>query len=101
MAALKPAVVVNVSRQSRRRDRLGARPGDRPRKHRGSPTSPRSERSGPPLVTVHDPKVLALFDSLPIGASEKATVSVRLDEPVSRPVKVRNVVGLLRGSDPR
>ena len=59
-----------------------------------------SERSGPPLVIVHDPRVVALFDSLPLGASEKATVSVHLDEPVSHPVKVRNVAGLLRGSDP-
>ena len=99
LAALKPAVVVNLSRQA------GGATGLAP----GRATDPEntrrfnfglSERSGPPLVTVHDPKVLALFDSLAQGPAEKATVSAHLDEPVSRPVTVRNVAGLLRGSDP-
>jgi Zn-dependent M28 family amino/carboxypeptidase len=60
----------------------------------------RAERAGPPLITVHDPKVLALFESLPFGASDNAVVSMHLGEPVARPIKVRNVVGLMRGSDP-
>jgi Peptidase family M28 len=99
MAALKPAVVVNLSRLS------GAATGFAPGRAT-DPENPRSsafaarERSGPPLLTVHDPRVLALYDSLPNGAATKATLSVHLDEPVTRPVKVRNVVGLLRGSDP-
>ena len=99
LAALKPSLVVNVSRQ------LGAATGLAPGRAidpENSRTSnfARNERGGPPLITVHDPKVIALFDSLPPGASDKAVVSAHLDEPVSRPVKVRNVVGMLRGSDP-
>ena len=85
---------------SGRGDRLGPRTGDRPGKSTEVRVFGTSERSGPPLLTVHDPKVLALFDSLPLGPAKKVTVSVHLDEPVTRPVKVRNVVGLLRGSDP-
>jgi Peptidase family M28 len=99
LGRLKPAVVVNVSRQS------GAATGLAPGRATDPENTRRSnfgatERSGPPLVTVHDPKVVAFFDKLPLGASDKAILSVHLDEPVSRPVKVRNVLGLLRGSDP-
>jgi hypothetical protein len=99
MTELKAAIVVNVSRQA------GAARGFAPGRA-FDPENPRSadaaraERPGPPLVTVHDPKVLAGFESLPPGASDKAVVSSHLGEPLTRPVKVRNVVGLLRGSDP-
>ena len=98
MTALKAAIVVNVSRQpdaatgfapGRAFDPESSRPG----------AGPRGERPGPPLITVHDPKVLALFESLPLGASDTPEVSAHLGEPVTRPVKVRNVAGLLRGSD--
>src|SRR5262249_4824433 len=99
MAALKPSVVVNVSRQKSAATGLAPARAIDPENSR-SANFARSERSGPPLVTVCDPRLLALFDSLPVGESEQAVLSVRLDEPVTRPVKVRNVVGLLRGSDP-
>ena len=95
MTALKASVVVNVCRQ------LSAATGFA-RGRAIDPENPRTviaasaERPGPPLITVHDPKLLALFESLPLGASDKAVVSVHLGEPVTRPVKVRNVVGLLR-----
>ncbi len=51
-------------------------------------------------ITVHDPRVATLFDSLPPGPSPMTTVALHLGEPTSRRVKLRNVVGLLRGSDP-
>jgi Zn-dependent M28 family amino/carboxypeptidase len=60
----------------------------------------RAERPGPLLLTVHDPNVKALFQSLPLGPSDMSSVSIHLGEPVSRPIKLYNVVGLLRGSDP-
>jgi hypothetical protein len=90
---------VNVSRQS------GAASGLAP----GRPVDPenprpadagRAERPGPPLIKVHDPRVVALFESLPLGRSDKVAVSLHLGAPISRPIKVRNVLGLLRGSDP-
>ncbi len=51
-------------------------------------------------ITVHDPRFATLFDTLPPGPSPMTTVALHLGEPVNRPVKLRNVVGLLRGSDP-
>jgi Zn-dependent M28 family amino/carboxypeptidase len=98
MAALKAAIVVSISRQSDAATGLAPGRATDPENTRMITFAAR-EGSGPPLVTVHDPKVVAFFDSLPLGSSEKGTVSARLSEPVSRPVKVRNVVGLLRGSD--
>lgn len=73
------------------------------------PNSPEgSERAGTPnagasvvgAITVHDPRMATLFDTLPLGASPGTTFSLKLGAPSSRPVTLRNVVGLLRGSDP-
>ncbi len=62
------------------------------------------DREGPPppqtasTVVVRDPAVAKLLDSLPAeGAS--LTVSARWKAPVPRPVTLRNVAGLVRGSD--
>ena len=43
---------------------------------------------------------MKLLDGLPGGPSA-ATVTLHLAEPAPRPVKLKNVVGLLRGSDPK
>jgi len=51
-------------------------------------------------ITIHDPRFATLFDSLLLGPSPMTTVALHLGEPARRPVKLRNVVGLLRGSDP-
>ncbi len=52
-----------------------------------------------PLISASDPALVALFDAMPAGPGP-ATVTLHLGEPTRRPVQVRNVVGLLRGSDP-
>jgi hypothetical protein len=52
-----------------------------------------------PLVFVHGAEAALFFDSLPSGASE-ATADVRVPAASETPVKVRNVAGILRGSDP-
>jgi hypothetical protein len=52
-----------------------------------------------PMITVKDPKIVKLFDDQPVGPAP-AKLSANLDAPVRRPVKLRNVAGLLRGSDP-
>jgi hypothetical protein len=52
-----------------------------------------------PLITVHDPRVVKLYDAMKPGASS-AVLSMRLPAPVERPIKLRNVVAILRGSDP-
>jgi hypothetical protein len=52
-----------------------------------------------PLVTIHGAEAARLFDSLPAGAGS-ATLTLRVPSPAQTPVRVRNVAGILRGSDP-
>ncbi len=62
------------------------------------PESPGREPS-PPFVGLSDPRLVAAFDALPPGLGP-ATASVHLPPATRRPARLRNVVGLLRGSDP-
>jgi Zn-dependent M28 family amino/carboxypeptidase len=57
------------------------------------------EFTGVPLITVHDQKVVNLYDALKPGAAP-IDATLKLPAPVEKPVKLRNVIGLLRGSDP-
>jgi hypothetical protein len=52
-----------------------------------------------PLVYVHDSRVARWLDEPPAGG-DGARVAVELPSAVTRPVRLRNVAGLLRGSDP-
>ncbi len=52
-----------------------------------------------PVMTIHDPEAIKFLDALPMGATT-AKLSVRLPMKEDRAVQLRNVVGLLRGSDP-
>ncbi|HET8675680.1 MAG TPA: M28 family peptidase [Blastocatellia bacterium] len=54
--------------------------------------------SSPPFVTVHAPSAIKLYDAMPVGASQ-TTMTVKLPEFRERPIRLRNVAGLLRGSD--
>jgi hypothetical protein len=53
-----------------------------------------------PVVFVHGAAAARFYDSLPAGATE-AAADVRIPAPSESPVKVRNVAGILRGSDPQ
>jgi len=53
-----------------------------------------------PTLMVGDTAVRAAVAALPAGPME-ATVSVHMPEPIATPVKLRNVAGVLRGSDPQ
>jgi hypothetical protein len=53
---------------------------------------------GPARIMVRSPEALAWYQSLKPGAST-AILTLRLPEPVESHVKLRNVIGLLRGSD--
>jgi hypothetical protein len=57
---------------------------------------PQGNLPGPPIVRIHDPKAVKMLDNLP----QDATVVLKVGATVERPVKLRNVIGLLRGSDP-
>lgn len=53
----------------------------------------------PVTVVLHDKRVSALYDLLPSGDTN-AKVTVTIPPRMARPIKLRNVIGLLRGSDP-
>ncbi|HLH18920.1 MAG TPA: M28 family peptidase [Bryobacteraceae bacterium] len=52
-----------------------------------------------PALAVWDPEIRAVFDAAKPGPLE-ATVSAHIAPPESVPVKLHNVIGVLRGSDP-
>ena len=56
-------------------------------------------RSGVPRITVHGGALLKMFDDADAGPM-RATVTIGVGEPEKEPVALRNVVGLIRGSDP-
>ncbi len=58
----------------------------------------RSQRSFP-SVTVNDPSVTSAYEAMAVGESGTA-LSLNLSAPRRREASPRNVVGLLRGSDP-
>ena len=86
LRSAKPALLIVVSSGGPRRDRP-ARLKD--------PTDPPSI----PSVTVRDADVFKAFSDLKSGPVE-ATASVRLPAPIERPAKLKNVIGVLPGSDP-
>lgn len=55
--------------------------------------------SGFPMITIHGADAIKLFDSLKPGPTA-ATLSLKLAAPAEKTVKLRNVIGVLRGSDP-
>jgi Zn-dependent M28 family amino/carboxypeptidase len=58
-----------------------------------------AQRTDVTVVTVHDPRIVRLYDQLKAGASV-CTASLRIPAATEKPVKLRNVIGVLRGSDP-
>jgi hypothetical protein len=63
-----------------------------------SPASPRGD-SGPPILLVGNPDLSRLYDGLAAGA-DSGKVTLHAEGPLERPVRLRNVVAILRGSDP-
>ena len=94
MTALKAALILSVDRVSTTGAGSGA----------GRLIDPDNRRviaasAGVPVVTVHDQRVVKIYDAMKPGPSD-AEVSMRVPALVERPIKLRNVIGLLRGSDP-
>jgi hypothetical protein len=94
MTGLKAALVISIDRVSTKG--AGAAQGRLfdPEDRRARPQAP-----GTPVITVHDPRVVKVFDATKPGLTG-AEMSLGLSAPVERPVRLRNVIGLLRGSDP-
>ncbi|MDT7806261.1 MAG: hypothetical protein QOJ70_74 [Acidobacteriota bacterium] len=61
--------------------------------------SPLGNTPTAPLLIIHGAEAARFFDSLPVGAGP-ATLSINLPAPAETPARVRNVAGILRGSDP-
>ncbi len=96
LGSLKAAIAIAMSHDPAAATGLGAgRLIDNESRGGRAPIFP-----GPALIVIHDPAAVKLLDGLPGGPSG-ATVTLRLAEPAPRPVKLKNVVGLLRGSDPK
>ena len=90
VSALKAALVISV-------DRLNAVGSGSGQGRLIDPESRRAmmdESSNVPLITVHDQKVVNLYDALKAGAAP-IDATLKLPAPVEKPVKVRNVIGIL------
>jgi Zn-dependent M28 family amino/carboxypeptidase len=98
LGTLKAALIVGVGRDPEGGTGLGSGRLIDPENPRG-PGGRAFGAAGPPALVVHDPAAVRVLDALPVGKTE-ATATLRLGPPVEREVKLRNVVGLLRGSDP-
>jgi hypothetical protein len=94
MLSLKVALVISISRVETAGSGGGAGRLIDPENR-----SARRPATGIPLITVHEPAIVQLYDTIKPGPAS-ATLSVNVSPPVELPVKLRNVVGVLRGSDP-
>src|SRR5205085_5149253 len=92
--ALNPALLIWVDRSNGAARGLGSKRVVDPENNQA-----RNLAVGFQVMTLHDPRVGQFFEALNPGESA-ATISLSLPATVGKPVKVRNVVGLLRGSDP-
>jgi hypothetical protein len=94
MKSLGAAFILSIDRTSPTGRGVGTRRLVDPERQGGAGGGPAA-----PFLTVHDPKITALFDSMK-GGEPRGMVTLKLDAPLQTPVKLRNVAGLLRGSDP-
>lgn len=91
---LTPALMISIDRDHRTGTGLG---GGRLIDPEGGDSIEAAPE--PRFMTIHDPRVIKLFDSMQAGES-KGSLSLKIGAVRQRPVKLRNVVGLVRGSDP-
>lgn len=92
MRELKPALVIVISRT--------ARPPRAPAARLVEADAARApDEPSPVVITVSDSKLARLYDSLHPGITQ-VRVSARSPAVSKKSVTLRNVVGLLRGSDP-
>lgn len=94
LAALKPAALVEIRREAARRlDYFASRQLVDPQQ-KGKPAP------AAPTVCLWDVEAAAIYDTLPPGPTA-ARFTLRLETPVETDAPQRNVIGLLKGSDPK
>ncbi|MGH9902307.1 MAG: M28 family peptidase, partial [Pyrinomonadaceae bacterium] len=101
MEAAKAAAVISIDRTAAASAGPAAAPArliDPERRNKPAASSG-GARATIPFITLRGADIAKLYDALPAGET-RATISLRAPAPAERPVKLRNVVGLLRGSDP-
>ena len=91
---LKAALVISIDRHSQTGSGAGNGRLIDP-EIRGNPIA----SAALPWIKVHSADAVKVYDALEPGLNP-ATVLLSVPAPVERPVKLRNVVGLLHGSDP-
>jgi hypothetical protein len=94
MTSLKAALIISVDRLSTVGTGGGTGRLIDPENRRDIAYSP-----GVRMITVHDPRVVKAYDSMKPGQTD-GEISARIPAQVERRIKLRNVIGLLRGSDP-
>jgi hypothetical protein len=100
ITALKPGMVLYLDRAGNvtgGRSFGGLRPADGPAATR---RSPRGSADGPTTVAAGGESLLRWYDGLPAGTVTNAAVTFQAPAETDKPIRLRNVVGLLRGSDP-
>jgi hypothetical protein len=63
------------------------------------PAAPHGPIDFPPMLRTMSKDFSKLYDSLPNGVTS-ATADLHIAAPLSKPVQLKNVIGILRGSDP-
>lgn len=91
--ALNPALVISIERANSVGRGLGTKRLIDPDNRRQVPSAAAQ------MLTLHDARAIRLFDAMKAGETG-ATLSLRVPASTERPVKLRNVIGVLRGSDP-
>ncbi len=89
----KPSLVIRVDRQIASGPVIATRRLIDPEERLQPPSS------DVPMLVINDSDVVAMFDAMKPGLTD-VTLSLRAPASVERPVRLRNVIGLLRGSDP-
>ena len=95
MQSLKAAVIVSPDRNGTAGN--GFTPG-RLIDPENRPPQTTTQAQSLPVVQLVGADAIKTFDSLPMGATS-ATVSLNIDAPVEMPVRIRNIIGVMRGSD--
>lgn len=94
LRGLKAAFVLSIDRESPTGRGLGS----------GRLIDPERPRPGAaqaaPYLAVHDQRVVALYDRLQDG-QVGGTVNLAVPEPGQKPVKLKNVIAILPGTDPQ
>lgn len=94
LAAAGVALLISVERSSSKGDGPGSGWLVDPEQREDSPRP-----HGVPWVRVYQRDWVKAYDELP-DETRMAEVSLRIPAPERRPVRLRNVIGVLRGSDP-